>query len=138
MAEGVSVLPHPVFGGFSLRNGTSKNAFFKIESVRSSVRPEAHSWACMRASVKIGRFRPTENSGIKEEANSLFLAVFALKSLDFISQKVIERKKCSTSRQNVSFFCEFHNSHIFPVLYPQRGLTSNTAGIDSVRPWQKA
>ena len=115
--------PPPFFWGFVFERGFWKTHFSKC--VRARVRPP------VRLSV-----RPSVQKPI------------ALESVDFASPKMRGSKetfsywdwlpydqsilcskkglgqKVATSCQRVSFFCEIHNSHIFPAVSPQRGLTS--------------
>ena len=65
------------------------------------------------------------------------VTVFAFKSVDFASQKGVETKKSLPPVKVFLFFVKF-TAAIFLAVSPQRGLTSNTAGIDSVRARQKA
>ena len=81
-AESVTVFPNPFFDGFNLRKGVFKNNFFETVSVRVCVHPGAHT------SI-ISRFCITKNDVFQDEKNFVLNTVFALKPVDFVSQKGI-------------------------------------------------
>ena len=60
------------------------------------------------------------------DTDFLFLTVFALKSFDFISQKVTETKNALPPVKTLRFFVNFTTGIFFPAVPPRRGLTSKT------------
>ena len=61
-----------------------------------------------------------------EKRDSIIVTVFALKSVDFVSQEGVATKKSLPPVKAFLFFCEIHSSHIFPAVSPQRGLTTTS------------